>query len=108
MSKINELLEQFCPKGVEFKELGMVMTITRGASPRPIQNFTTKEPEGIPWIKIGDVESKSKFITNTKEKITKLGANKSRFLINTFSVTNQGNPVGRLPGIARGSAGAKR
>lgn len=80
MSKINELLEQFCPKGVEFKELGMVMTITRGASPRPIQNFTTKDPEGIPWIKIGDVESKSKFITSTKEKITKLGANKSRFL----------------------------
>lgn len=80
MGKIDELIEQLCPKGVEFKELGAVMTITRGASPRPIQNFVTKEPDGIPWIKIGDVESKSKFITNTKEKITRNGANKSRFL----------------------------
>ena len=65
---------------VEWKTLGEVMTITRGASPRPISNFITNESDGVPWIKIGDVEPKSKFITTTKEKITKEGAKKSRFL----------------------------
>ncbi|MDD3946089.1 MAG: restriction endonuclease subunit S [Bacteroidales bacterium] len=65
---------------LEWKTLGEVMTITRGASPRPISNFITNESDGVPWIKIGDVEPKSKFITTTKEKITKEGAKKSRFL----------------------------
>ncbi len=80
MSKIEELIEQYCPEGVEFKELGEVMTITRGASPRPISNYVTNDPNGIPWIKIGDVNSKYKYITKTKEKITKEGAEKSRYL----------------------------
>ena len=76
MSKIEELIEQYCPEGVEFKELGEVMTITRGASPRPISNYVTNDPNGIPWIKIGDVNSKYKYITKTKKKITKEGAEK--------------------------------
>ena len=54
--------------------------IVRGASPRPIKNFITNDSNGIPWIKIGDVLPKSKYITNTQEKITKEGAEKSRFV----------------------------
>jgi type I restriction enzyme, S subunit len=80
MNKIEELINQLCPDGVEFRDLGEVMSITRGASPRPILNFITNEPDGIPWIKIGDVDAKSKFITSSKEKITKEGATKSRYL----------------------------
>jgi type I restriction enzyme S subunit len=80
MSRIEDLIEQYCPEGVEFKELGDVMTITRGASPRPISDYLTNDPDGIPWIKIGDVNSKYKYITKTKEKITREGAEKSRYL----------------------------
>lgn len=54
--------------------------IVRGASPRPIQNYLTKDENGIPWIKIGDVPKESKYITQTEEKITIEGANKSRLL----------------------------
>lgn len=80
MSRIEQLIEELCPDGVEYKELGEVMNITRGASPRPINNFITNDEDGVPWIKIGDVNPQSKFITQTKEKITKEGAEKSRYL----------------------------
>ena len=30
MSRIEQLIEELCPEGVEFKELGEVMNITRG------------------------------------------------------------------------------
>ena len=52
--------------------------IVRGASPRPIKSFITDEEDGINWIKIGDVKPGAKYITETAEKITKSGSQKSR------------------------------
>ena len=65
---------------IEIKKFGDVATIVRGASPRPIQMFLTDSSDGVNWIKIGDVEVGSKYITKTKEKITKEGASKSRIV----------------------------
>jgi len=33
MSKIDELIAQYCPNGVEYKELGEVVILTMGTSP---------------------------------------------------------------------------
>ena len=69
--------------------MGDVVSISRGASPRPIQNYLTNEEDGIPWIKIGDVSTNSKYITSTAERITREGASKSRFLKKgTFILSN--------------------
>ena len=80
MSKLEELIQQLCPNGVEYKPFGEMATIVRGASPRPIKNFVTTQSDGINWIKIGDVKPGSKYITETAEKITPEGAKKSRFV----------------------------
>jgi type I restriction enzyme M protein len=58
--------------------IGSLCIVERGASPRPIRNFLTDSPDGVNWIKIGDAEIGSKYITHTKEKITPEGATKSR------------------------------
>jgi len=58
--------------------IGDVATIVRGASPRPIQKFITSDPEGVPWIKIGDVPADGKYITRTAQRVTLEGAAKSR------------------------------
>ena len=63
---------------VEWKPLGDICTIVRGASPRPIKNFITNSPDGVNWIKIGDVAPGAKYITECAEKITEDGAKKSR------------------------------
>ena len=50
--------------------------IRRGASPRPIHEWISKE--GIPWIKISDASAAgSRFIQHTKERIRPDGSSKS-------------------------------
>lgn len=78
MSKLEELIQELCPNGVEYKSFGDCAKIVRGASPRPIKNFITTEPDGVNWIKIGDVKPGEKYITSSAEKITLDGAKKSR------------------------------
>ena len=78
MSKLDELIQELCPNGVEYKSFGEMATILRGASPRPIKNFITTAKDGVNWIKIGDVAVGSKYVTQAKEKITPEGAEKSR------------------------------
>lgn len=67
-------------KGWEIKKLGEVCVIERGGSPRPISKYITEDENGINWIKIGDTEPDSKYISKTKEKIIREGMNKSRFV----------------------------
>lgn len=80
MSKLDELLRELCPNGVEYKKLGEIATVLRGASPRPIKKYITNDSDGVNWIKIGDVPVGSKYITQSEEKITKEGAEKSRYV----------------------------
>lgn len=54
--------------------------IKRGGSPRPIENYITDDENGINWIKIGDVEEGTKYITSTKQKIKPEGLKKSRLV----------------------------
>ena len=66
---------------MEWKEvrLGDVCSIQRGASPRPIQKFISKE--GMPWVKIADATGiSSRYISSTSEYIIKEGVSKSRIV----------------------------
>jgi type I restriction enzyme M protein len=58
-------------------KLGKILEIVRGGSPRPIKDFIT-DGDGVNWIKISDASSSSKYIFETKEKITYEGVTKSR------------------------------
>lgn len=61
------------------EKLGKICQVERGGSPRPIDDYIT-DGEGYNWIKIGDVEIGSKYITSTKQKIKKEGLNKTRLV----------------------------
>ena len=54
--------------------------VERGSSPRPIKKYRTESEDGVNWIKIGDTKNIEKYLYTTKEKITKEGAKKSRFV----------------------------
>ncbi|MCR2055251.1 restriction endonuclease subunit S [Campylobacter helveticus] len=77
------------PQGWDTKKLQEIANISRGASPRPINEFLTQDSNGINWIKIGDVADNAKYITQTKEKITPQGAEKSKFVkVGDFILSN--------------------
>lgn len=65
---------------IEWRTLGEVCLVQRGASPRPIAHYLTNSPNGVPWIKIGDTKVGSKYIESTQERITIEGAQRSRQL----------------------------
>ena len=76
-------------EGWEKKQLGDAVVVERGSSPRPIKQFRTESGDGVNWIKIGDAKEGQKYITSTKEKITKEGAEKSRFVdVGDFILSN--------------------
>ena len=74
---INKLINEVLLEGIPqiFAEL---VTIQRGGSPRPIDDYITDDADGINWIKIGDVSADSLYITKTKERIKPSGVKKSR------------------------------
>ena len=58
--------------------LGDVLDISRGGSPRPIQDFLTESDSGINWVKIADATRSEKYIYSTLQKIKKEGISRSR------------------------------
>ena len=52
--------------------------IVRGGSPRPIDEYITNDADGINWLKIGDIDKESKFVTNTQEKVIPAALTKTR------------------------------
>jgi COG0732: restriction endonuclease S subunits len=87
--------EELGKVGFEWRTLGDVAKIQRGASPRPISQYITDDPNGIPWIKIGDTSLDSKYIENTAQKITIEGAEKSRILKSGDFVMSNSMSYGR-------------
>ena len=72
----------------EVKKLSEVCIVERGSSPRPIKQYFTNY-DGVNWIKIGDTEQDGKYVTSTKQKITAIGAKKSRHVnVGDFILTN--------------------
>ena len=66
------------PKGWEKVKMDKLMTIVRGGSPRPIDNYLGGT---YPWIKIGDAtKGDDIYLNKTKQHITEDGLYKTRLL----------------------------
>ena len=79
----------------EYRRLGDVCIIERGGSPRPIKAYLTDSEDGVNWIKIGDAQQGSKYITSTKEKIIHKGVSKSRMVYKGDFILSNSMSFGR-------------
>ncbi|MDZ5144151.1 restriction endonuclease subunit S [Microbacterium testaceum] len=72
MSRIEELIEELCPRGVEFRPLGdCVLKNTGGGTPsRTRADFWDG---AIPWASIGDITASDVSISSTRQTITEAG-----------------------------------
>jgi type I restriction enzyme M protein len=98
--KINQIIDKIFDGEKTQKRLGQICEIIRGASPRPIKKYVTKDKTGVNWIKIGDTKNIHKYITNTSEKITVEGSKKSRFVKEGDFILSNSMTVGK-PFIVR-------
>lgn len=97
MNKIEKLLNELCPNGVEFKSLGEVANFRRGSFPQP---YTKTEwyggEDSAPFVQVADVGDNMKLTETTKQTISKIAQSKSVFVPkNTVIVTLQGS-IGRV------------
>ena len=97
MSRIEQLIEELCPSGVEFKELGEVAEYRRGSFPQPYGETKWYDGENsMPFVQVGDVANNMRLVTDTKQKISKHAQPKSVFVpAETVVVTLQGS-IGRV------------
>ncbi len=68
------------PSDWEVRRARNSVSIIRGGSPRPIEDYISDNNEGYNWIKIGDTIKGSKYIVSTKSKIIKEGLSKTRLV----------------------------
>jgi restriction endonuclease S subunit len=80
--------------------LGEVLVIARGGSPRPIDAYFTEDPDGVNWIKIGDVPPGGKYIDKTGQRIRSEGVSRSRSVVPGDFVLSNSMSFGR-PYIVR-------
>lgn len=92
--ELNTELDKEIPRGWELKTLEEVVTITRGASPRPIDDYMSRDNSGMPWVKIADATASiTKYLTSTKEFISMDGVKKSRKVEKgTLILSNSASP----------------
>lgn len=62
----------------KYLRLGDICEIVRGGSPRPIIDYITDDPDGVNWLKIGDVKETDKYFTHANERIKRSGIPKTR------------------------------
>ncbi len=89
----NETLKRDIPVGWKVHELGNILSIARGASPRPIDDFLSDS--GIPWIKISDATaSDNRFILSTKQFILNEAGPMAKIVSpDTLILTNSATPA---------------
>lgn len=90
----NEELGKEVPRGWELKTLEEEATIIRGASPRPIEDYMSKDDSGMPWVKISDATAcKTRYLFQTNEYISFKGVSKSRKVEKgTLILSNSASP----------------
>lgn len=54
-----------------------ICNVKRGGSPRPIEQYITNNPDGLNWLRIGDIKSGSRYIVSTSQKIKPEGLKKT-------------------------------
>ena len=82
------------PEDWEVKRLGEIFNIKRGASPRPIEKYITKN-KGVNWIKISDLKPTDKYLVKTEIKISYKGAEQSVIVNNNDLILSNSMSYGR-------------
>jgi type I restriction enzyme S subunit len=93
-AQLEKIVSEFNDDWVEVT-LGEVLEISRGGSPRPIQEYLTDFEEGINWVKIADATRSEKYIYSTLQKIKREGISRSREVFSGDFILSNSMSFGR-------------
>ena len=98
MSKLEELIQELCPDGVEYKEIKKLAVYRRGSFPQPYTNEAFYGGQGsMPFVQVADIEDKGFRLKNkTKQTISKIAQLKSIFVPKGTVICSIQGTIGRV------------
>ena len=93
MSRLDELIKELCPNGVEYKELGEIFNLKNGYTPSKA-NKEYWEDTDINWFRIEDINTNGRVLSSSIEKVNKKGVKgkllpKNRLIISTSATIGE-------------------
>ena len=86
MSKLDELIKELCPNGVEYKELGEIFNLKNGYTPSKV-NKEYWENTDINWFRIEDININGGILENSIQKVNTKGIKGSLFSAKSLIVS---------------------
>ncbi|MBR7926959.1 restriction endonuclease subunit S [Aerococcaceae bacterium zg-ZUI334] len=86
MTKIDELIAELCPNGVEWKELGEVCELRNGYTPAKSKPKFW-ENGTIPWFRLEDIRKNGRILSNAIQYVTEEAVKKEVFPANSLIVS---------------------
>lgn len=98
MSRLDELIAELCPDGVEYKELMEICHYRRGSFPQPYGNAAWYGGElAMPFVQVADIEeNKFTLVDKTKQTISQLAQPKSVFVKHGTVIVSIQGTIGRV------------
>ena len=98
MTKLEELINELCSDGVEYKTIGEIATYRRGSFPQPYTNPLFYGGEAsMPFVQVADIENEGfKLKENTKQTISKIAQPKSVFVPAGTVICSIQGTIGRV------------
>jgi type I restriction enzyme S subunit len=93
-AQLEKIVSNFSDDWAEVS-LGDVLDISRGGSPRPIQDYLTESQDGVNWVKIADATRSEKYIYSTLQRIKKEGVSRSREVFSGDFILSNSMSFGR-------------
>ena len=97
MTKLEQLIEQLCPDGVEYIRIGELSLYRRGSFPQPYGKKDWYDGEGaMPFVQVADIGSDMRLVDDTKRKISQIAQTKSVFAPKGSIVISLQGSIGRI------------
>ena len=86
MSRLDELIKELCPNGVEYKELGEIFNLKNGYTPSK-SNSEYWENADVNWFRIEDINTNGRVLSSSIEKVNKKGVKGKLLPKNTLIIS---------------------
>lgn len=86
MSKLDELIQEMCPDGVEYKTLGEIFDIRNGYTPSK-KNKSFWENGSVPWFRLEDIRVNGRILTLALQNVTENAVKNNKFPANSLIIS---------------------
>lgn len=86
MSKLEELIQELCPDGVEYKILGDIFDIKNGYTPSK-KSKSFWENGSVPWFRLEDIRVNGRILTHAIQNVTENAVKNNKFPANSLIIS---------------------